>query len=237
MPAGVGGFLRPSHRAHGQVGRILDALATGGHAGDTIVVYTSDHGDIMGSHQLVAKTVMYEEAVRVPMLLRVPWLSEGQRRIAAPVSQVDLAPTLLDLLGMPVPSHLEGQSWRPALTSGSSLSEGDVVIEWNGPGTGALGGRARELPPHLASMATYQDAWRSVTAQVRTIITPTGWKFNCSPIGEHELFNLTEDPGETENLFEHESVRELVADLYTRLLHWQKQTGDEARLAADPRLP
>jgi arylsulfatase A-like enzyme len=179
---------------------------------------------------------MYEEAVRVPMLLRVPGLSEGQRRISAPVSQVDLVPTLLDLLGMPVPSHLEGQSWRPALHEGAALPESDVIVEWNGPDSGLLGARRRELPPHLARMTTYEDAWRSVTAQVRTIITPTGWKFNCSPIGEHELYNVADDPGETENLFEHESVEELVADLYTRLLDWQEQTRDEARLASDPRL-
>jgi hypothetical protein len=76
------------------------------------------------------------------------------------------------------------------------------------------------------------------TYVTQPVCTPSrsGWKFNCSPIGEHELYNVADDPGETENLFEHESVRELVADLYTRLLDWQEQTGDEARLASDPRL-
>ncbi len=218
------------------VGSILDALAANGHADDTIVVFTSDHGDMMGSHQLVAKTVMYEEAVRVPMLLRVPSMPQARGHVEAPVSQIDLAPTLLDLLGHTVPSHLQGRSWRPALRDASTLHDEDVVIEWNGADSGMMSARSRDLPGHLSHITSYAEASRALSAQLRTIITPTGWKFTCSPIGEHELYDLRDDPGETENLIGSESLRALVADLYERLLAWQVRTGDEARLASDPRL-
>ncbi len=217
------------------VGGILDALEDAGHADDTIVVYTSDHGDMMGSHQLVAKTVMYEESVRVPMLLRVPWMSQMTGRIEAPVSQVDLVPSLLDLLNQPVPSHLQGRSWRSDLHAPESFSHRDVVIEWNGSDNGMLRAGSRDMPAHIDRITSYEEAHRALSARVRTIVTPTGWKFNCSPLGEHELYNLHEDPGETENLIDDPAVTELVADLYERLLRWQETTGDDARLASDPR--
>jgi arylsulfatase A-like enzyme len=216
-------------------GRILDALEANGQADDTIVVFTSDHGDMMGSHQLVAKTVMYEEAVRVPMLLRVPWMTQARGRVEAPVSQVDLVPSLLDLMAHPVPSHLQGRSWRPDIREPESFPEHDVVIEWNGPDNGMMSAGSRDLPDHIDRITTYEEAWKALTARIRTIVTPTGWKFNCSPIGEHELYNIEDDPGETENLIDDPAVTELVADLYERLLQWQKETGDDARLASDPR--
>ncbi|MGD9496628.1 MAG: sulfatase-like hydrolase/transferase [Armatimonadota bacterium] len=217
-------------------GRILDALQSAGRAEDTIVVFTSDHGDMMGAHQLVGKTVMYEEAVRVPLMLRVPWLEQPVGRIRAPVSQVDLVPTLLDLMGRLVPAHLQGRSWRPHLHRPESFPERDVVIEWNGPDNGVTDVRARGLPDHLAHMTSYDEAYASITAQVRTIITPTGWKLNVSPIGEHELFNLREDPGETRNLIDDAAVADVVGDLFERVLRWQEETGDEATMASDPRI-
>jgi arylsulfatase A-like enzyme len=88
------------------VGRILDHLDALGLAGDTIVVYSTDHGDMMGEHRLVAKGVQYEGASRVPLIVRVPGLAPC--RIATPVSQIDLVPTLLDVLGYDAPAHVRG---------------------------------------------------------------------------------------------------------------------------------
>ncbi|MHC4871633.1 MAG: sulfatase-like hydrolase/transferase [Planctomycetota bacterium] len=68
-------------------GRILDTLQECGLADNTIVVFTSDHGDMMGSHRLIAKCVMFEEAVRVPMMIRLPGQKKGAR-IRGPVSQI-----------------------------------------------------------------------------------------------------------------------------------------------------
>lgn len=216
------------------VGRVLDALDRNGQTDDTIVVFTSDHGDMMGSHQLVAKTVMFEESTRVPLTMRVPWVESGARTIEQPVSQVDLVPTLLDLMGHPSPSHLQGQSWRPALRRGEDLPDRDVVIEWNGPDNGMIR-QGRDMPAHIDRITNYKEAWEAVNDRIRTIVTPTGWKFNCSPMGEHELYNLREDPGERRNLIDDAAVSELVADLYERLLEWQRLTDDDAHLGSDPR--
>jgi len=87
-------------------GTILRTIEDCGLWDDTIIVFTSDHGDMMGSHQLVAKCVMFEEATRVPLLIK-PAGRFAPRRVSHPVSQIDLVPTLLDLLGCQVPGHLQ----------------------------------------------------------------------------------------------------------------------------------
>ena len=117
-----------------------------------------------------------------------------------------------------------------------AFHDDDVIVEWNGADNGMVSARSRDLPEHLSHLTGYEEASRALSAELRTIVTPTGWKFTCSPIGEHELFNLRADPGETENLIDDAAVGELVADLHERLLAWQARTGDEARLAPNPRL-
>jgi len=97
------------------IGRILDALARRGLRESTIVVYSSDHGEMMFDHQMLTKWVMYEASSKAPLIVRLPG---GQARtVAAPVSLIDLVPTLLDLAGadrkvMPV---LHGTSLLPDL--------------------------------------------------------------------------------------------------------------------------
>ncbi len=214
------------------VGTILDTLADCGLDDHTIVVYTSDHGDMMGSHHLLAKCVAFEEAVRVPLLVRLP----GQRRAArveAPVSQIDLVPTLLDLMGQPVPEGLEGASLRPQLEGHGEAAPGDVFIEWNGHnnGLGDVIGRV-SIPAPLNEMATREEIIAAITDPVRTVITPDGWKFNCSPRGEHELYNLNEDRFETQNLAG-PARASLMRSLADRIRNWQERTGDTVELPSD----
>ena len=97
------------------IGRVLDAIRETGLEEDTIVLFTSDHGDLLGSHQLFNKNAHYDEAVRVPMAIRYP------RRIKPAViseqiaSLVDVMPTLLELCGVPVPDSVQGTSLTPVL--------------------------------------------------------------------------------------------------------------------------
>lgn len=209
------------------LGTVLDTLVEMGLEEQTILVYTSDHGDMMGCHRLLAKCVMYEEAVKVPLLLKVPGLACEGRVIENPVSHIDLVPTLLEAMGQPVPGHLEGFSWMPFLQGTGRLVEDNVFIEWNGHnnGFGDLIGRTRIL-----------DIWKdgnrgeeiaaAFADPVRTIVTPDGWKYNHSQLGEHELYNLTTDPYEQHNLYGNDGTRELVEGLYGKILDWQRRTGD-----------
>ena len=213
-------------------GTILRTLDECGLRDSTIVVYTSDHGDAMGNHRLLAKCVMFEEAARVPLLMRLPG-QRSSRRVWGPVSQIDLVPTLLDLLGQPIPDHLEGKSLKPSLERPGDITlQEDVVVEWNGPNNG-FGDRLGRvsIPESMLDLATREQIERATTDPVRTLITPDGWKFNCSPLGEHELYNLKDDPLEMRNLAAEPECHSFLEKLTARIRRWQEMTGDQVDLS------
>ncbi len=90
------------------LGRLLTALETTGAAERTIVVFTSDHGEMFGAHGRRAKNIFYDEACRVPLLIRWPQRIPAGSRSDVCLSTVDLMPTLLALLGLEPPPGMEG---------------------------------------------------------------------------------------------------------------------------------
>jgi arylsulfatase A-like enzyme len=216
------------------VGDILRALHETGLADNTIVVFTSDHGDMMGDHGLFEKCVLYEEAVRVPLLVRVPWLDRAPRSIPGRVSQVDLVPTILDLMGEPIPAGLEGQSRAGVLRGESTLAGNDVFVEWNGPdGRPArfFGQGPTDLKEPLEATAREQaQEWQAVRGPWRSVVGHEGWKLNLSTTDQPELYDLNADPHELRNRFDEPQQRARIRDLTERLRAWQAQTGDKVGL-------
>jgi len=206
------------------VGEILNALHASGLADNTLIVFTSDHGELMGDHALLAKGVMYEEAVRVPLLLHVPWLSRGQTRLPGRISQIDLLPTLLDLLGQPRADGLAGRSRRAVLEGRETLATNDVVTIWHGD--------EYCIAPELAVSGASRAELDAVANQEwRTLVSHEGWKLNlCATDPQCELYDLNTDPYEQHNLYADPAQRGRVADLRARLLAWQQQSGDNAPL-------
>jgi len=184
-------------------GRILDTLSELGLDENTIVVFTSDHGDMMASHNMFGKGVQYEESARVPLLVRIPGQTDS-RRITDPVSQIDIVPSLLAGMGADIPSSLEGDSLRPVLNGDTNTVGRDVFIEWNS-----------------------RDPKRE---QIRSVVTADGWKLNRSTIGDHELYNLADDPLELKNLVSDKSQSARIQDLLAKIKAWQEQTSDHCEL-------
>ena len=201
------------------VGKILCALEESGRADDTIVVFTSDHGEMMGDHGILGKTLMYEEAVRVPLLMRAPMIGKVQRVVRGPIGHIDLVPTLLELMGEPIPDHLQGESRVPVLRGEATLEENDVFIEWHG---------SDGHPPASIGEA---EVNRSMAPPSRTVVSAERWKLNLSAHGPCELYDLNTDPFELENLFDRPEHRDRVRDLTARVRQWQEQTGDRALLS------
>ena len=206
------------------VGRVLGALADLGLEDDTAVLFTSDHGDMMGDHRLVAKCTQYEGAVHVPLLLRLPGLAP--RRVARPVSLVSLVPTLLEAAGCPPPTGLQGPSLLP-LARGATVADGEeadggpaVVVEWNG-GEGLW-------PPEIGARRPREDA-RLRAAALRTLRGPR-WKLTLDGSGDHTLYDLREDPHETRNRIGSAAEASRVRAMAARLRAWQARTGDTAVL-------
>ncbi len=112
-----------------EVGRLLDGLEALGEADNTIVIFVSDHGDMIGEHGRFYKGVMYEGAARVPFLVRWPGVGRA-RQEASLVMHADLAPTILRAAGAAVPSNLPGRDLRPLLEDKGRWTERAIYSEY-----------------------------------------------------------------------------------------------------------
>ena len=199
------------------VGKIMRALEESGQARNTIIVFTSEHGEMAGDHGMLEKRTMYEEATRVPLFVHVPWLRGEGRTILGSVSLVDLSPTLLDLAGDEIPEHVEGKSLLPVLVGDQTLADNDVFLQWNGYGDRDLGS------PSINRM---------VTAPWRSVVTSDRWKLNLSAADQCELYDLNADPHEMRNLFDEPDHRDRVREMAARVRVWMHEVGDMTPLPA-----
>jgi arylsulfatase A-like enzyme len=161
-----------------RVGAVLAAIDRLGQADDTIVVFTSDHGDMMGDHGLMLKGSMhYRGTLQVPMVVADPRRPAGRTRSLA--GSIDLGPTLLELAGLQGYDGIQGTSLVPILDDPGASVRDHVLIE-------------DDLPHAVV-------ANRRTPAKNRTIVAD-GMKYSRHSTGEDQLFDLVADPGETTHL-------------------------------------
>jgi len=110
------------------VGRLMDSLRRHGLERDTVVVFLSDHGDQLGSHHRMGKALAFEESMRVPLLFHAPELIPAQRITRHVAQQIDLMPTLLSLVGAPVPGHVHGRNLAPVLLGEAEASDENFCV-------------------------------------------------------------------------------------------------------------
>ncbi len=180
------------------IGRILGAVDALGQRDNTIVVFTSDHGDMMGDHGLLLKGMQHwEGTTRVPYLIDSP--GHDAARTSSLASSVDLAQTVLELAGLDPYRDMQGVSLRPVLDDPSTSVRDHVMIEEQVPEVmGARAGNGIGLP-----------------TLARSVVTDTT-RFTRYSTGETELFDLAEDPHELHDLSDEEPVR--IADMTTLLV-------------------
>ena len=186
------------------VGRVLDYLDRNGLADNTIVVYTSDNGFFLGEHGLYDKRLMYEPSIRVPTAIRYPArIKAGMVDRSHMVLNVDMAPTLLQLAGVPVPHGLHGRSMMPLL----------------------LGA---EVPWRDAFLYEYYEYPAGHCARKNRGIRTDRWKlihFFEQP-QEWELYDLKADPAETKNLAASPSHAGVMTSLKARMATLRRELGD-----------
>jgi arylsulfatase A-like enzyme len=201
------------------IGSILGSLERTGLSDNTIVVHTSDHGDSMGAHHLFAKEVMFEEAVRVPYLIRLP----GERRsriIPQAVSHIDFVPTLIDLLGQPQPMQCAGKSRLP-LMRGDVMTPESIFIEWAPNRTKIKKG---------TSLAPRRMIKRAIEESTRTVISADGWKLSLRDKDSNELYNLNDDPVEQRNLYYSGHHQGVISRCVGDIHRWQERVKDTLRI-------
>jgi arylsulfatase A-like enzyme len=192
-----------------QVGRILKTLDERGMTDDTVILFTADHGDMMGGHGMVWKSTsaFYDEIVLVPLLIRYPAAIEPQvSRLA--VDLTDVMPTLLDLLGRPAPEQVQGQSLVPYLTGRRD------------PGAARPFCFSERVDRH-------PEGDRRVVRGTKGdfMIRGQGWKYIRYRQGEDYLYHLTDDPGETRNLAGDARYGPWKKKLSSELDAWLRRTG------------
>ena len=199
------------------VGTILDALERNGVADNTVVVFTSEHGEMAGDHGMLEKRSMYEESARVPLIMHVPGISASHQMLEGAVGHVDLVPTLLDLMGASVPDHLQGKSLAPVLRGDQTLDGNEVFVQWNG----VSDIDDRHLGSPEINLRNTQP-WRTIVRD--------GWKLALCATDQGELYDMVNDPYEQTNLFDHPDQRHQVRDLAARIRLWQHKNFDHAPL-------
>src|SRR5437588_6614368 len=210
------------------IGAVLRCLERCGLAEDTIVVHTSDHGDSLGAHHLFGKETMFEEAARVPFLIRLPRQTRT-KIISHPVSHIDFVPTLLDLLRQPAHLQCAGKSLlavinQEAVVAGvspASPNPGNVFIEWAPNRTKIKKG---------SKLARRRMIKRAVEESTRTVVSPDGWKLCLRDQDSNEFYNLKEAPVETRNPYSDRQSASRVCPSAGDINRWQESTRDKLRI-------
>ncbi len=199
----VRNYLRTLRAVDDALGRVLDRIDRRGEAEHTLVIHTSDHGFFHGEFGLGDKRWMYDPSIRIPYLVRYPALiARPGRVIQDDVLSLDLPATILDLAGLRVPDHYQGQSLRPVLTGSGRLDRQALFIEYF------------EDP---------QFAWFPTMLCLRT----PGEKLihYLRPGESDEFYDLVADPAEFTNVIDRPEYAERVAFLRRRLEEARRAFG------------
>lgn len=184
------------------IGRVLEALDELGLAESTLIIYTTDHGDNCGSHRMIDKHyVMYEDVVHVPLVMRWPGvISPGMVREEFVVHALDLAATICEATGLPVPADYQGRSLMPLLC-------GEAPADW------------RE-----DVVATYHGAQFGLYEQ--RMLRERRFKYVWNPTDVDELYDLAADPWELRNLVGQSAYADVLQHMRRRLLERLTAQGD-----------
>lgn len=195
------------------VGKVLDYLEQAGIADNTIVIYSADNGWYLGELGLYDKRFMYEPGLRAPLLARGPGIKAGSLP-AQFVANIDLAPTFLDLAGLPVPDSMQGRSLVPLL-------HGETLADWRT----SIYYRYYHDPGHHNT-----HAHLGVRTATHKLIYY--WKQDA-----YEMFDLTKDPTEQHNLLfaggaKDTAIATKFAELKAEIARLQKEFKDDGQYAA-----
>ena len=190
------------------VGKILNEIKRQGIYEDTLIVFTSDHGEMLGSHGLFQKMCMYEEAVRVPMYMKFPLGWEPKKNVyRETVSHVDVFPTLCQYMGLEPAHQMDGKSWKRLLEGKNGENfDREVFLQFDGNGT----------------LSNFQRC-----------IVKGHYKWIASFFKDevfYELYDLDRDKQETDNLMFNPEYDSLAMQLAELLEEHMKQNCDRISL-------
>ena len=193
-------YLRVVASVDEQVGRLLESLERTGELDNTVIVYAGDNGHLFGEHGLYDKRNAYEESMRIPFFIRYPKLVRQTGRRDQMVLNIDLAPTLLDIIGAEIPAFMQGRSMVPFLRN-PSLEGRDAFLYEHFP--------VFPIPiPGITAVRTKD--FKYINYQKGT------WR--------DQLFDLRKDPRELLNIIGTKAGKEALPGLQKRLEQLKEET-------------
>lgn len=194
------------------VGRIIAELKAIGQYDDTLIIFTSDHGEQLGDHRLLGKIGWFDQSYHLPLIIRDPDGARG-RRVEAFSESVDLMPTILDWLGQATPAACNGVSLLPWLRGDTPARwRQEVVFEYD----------IRGGWPEPTSLPEGTPAEAGPMAAMRT----KSWKYVNLPGFPPVLYDLATDPGETRNVADDPAYRPLLLEATRRMLDFRMTHAD-----------
>jgi hypothetical protein len=206
-----------------QVGRIINSLESERLLDNTIVLFTSDHGDFMGQHRAVRKSMfLYDALLHVPMIWHVPGITRG-RRTHALAQGIDIFPTLVELTGGKLSGDLPGRSLKPMMHGQDDTDPNHAIFTSAGYGewprelieTHRLSSADVNLPLHTL-VEDGGDEFQYRQAMIRS----QEWKLLMSESRPPELYHMNGGWIERENVFNNNSFANVRRDLEKRLKEW-----------------
>ena len=201
-------YLRCVKGIDDNLGKVFEYLKESGLDENTLVIYTADQGFFLGEHGLYDKRFMYEESLRVPLLVRWPGQIKPASVCDELVLNLDYPETILDLAGHAVPGDMQGRSFAPLLT-------GQAVDDWRTAFYYRYYFSHFDTPAHLG------------------VRTKNEKLIHFDGLDQWELYDLREDPSEMTNVVDNPKSRERLTSLRTELIELQRQVGDDAKNVGD----
>lgn len=203
------GYYRLIEKVDAEIGKVLAAVKAAGLEDNTLIVFTTDHGECAGAHGLNQKTVLYEESARVPLIVSLPGQRVARTSDKLVNTGVDILPTMLDLAGIKRGAKMSGLSLRP-LAAGENVTSwrDSVVVENNMTQAGVVNG--------------------SVPMTEGRMLRTERYKYCVYNYGEHResLIDLQKDPGEMKDLARDPAYRAVVLEHRQRLQKFADEQGD-----------
>jgi len=209
-----------------QVARLLAHL--GDRAENTVILFVADHGDFVGEYGMQRKGAgMPEVLMRIPMQITGPGVQPGQI-LDEPVSLVDVLPTVCELVGAPIPDGVQGRSLAPLL-QGRAAPAGEFDSIYAELGYGGVPYRDDEHPElHFSYDGPSIDELNTVTMSGGTRMVRAGrYKLTLDVDGHLELYDLSTDPVELDNLAEQPDMAGVRAELTLLLSRWMIRVADD----------
>ena len=208
-------YLRCVKGVDDNLARLLKYLRQAGLLKDTLIVYTSDQGMMLGEHDYIDKRWMFDESMRTPLIMHYPGVIASDKRTDAVVENVDLAPTLLDFAGAEIPPEVQGRSFRTLCESGREPADWKQVAYYrywmhiaHHDVPAHLGIRTKEYKLIYFYGMDFRDRGK--------MRTPPCW----------ELYDVKADPLELNNVYDDPKYQSVVAQMKDRLAETRERVGD-----------